>query len=637
MRKVQKIGASLWRYVIGCKRQILGLKRPQSSTRDIKMGIFSNSSSPFDQIVEKVTDEKSAEDWGLIMEVCDRVQATNSGPKDCLKSIYKRLNHQDPHVVLQAVVLLDACINNCGQYFLVEVASREFETEFRKLLTKSHPKVQEKLKLSLKKWAEGEFSKDSKYSLIPTLYNALKREGYRFTEDDPPRTQTLPKDPNVVASKQEEDDIAKAIQLSLESSKGGGSSSASGTGNRSSGGGASAVNNSNANSSLYPSADSFSTNQGSSGPSGSFNSSASAAPDKDQKKARCLYDFEAAEDNELTFKAGEIVVILDDEDANWWKGSNHRGEGLFPANFVTLDLSPATEKKKSVQFNEEVEVNTVEKVVATPQLTIDEEKIDQLLSILHEADPLDEEDPPSLPVLEEQVGAMGPMIDNELEKIDRQHAKLTRLSRELVESLQLYHTLMAEMPPSMPAAYAGGYPGMPAPGQPAFMPGQPMAMPGMGPGMMGMPHVMPNMPGMPVTSMPGGGMMPTAGMAGVAGAQQTAAGGGGAMMPAAGGGMQPQNPQQGAMMPGGGLAPGQPQDASMQQTQQQQPGVPPTSQQQVMGGGMPGMYYMEGYGAAIPPTSQQQGGGYIGSAPPPTPPLYDPNMGQAPASYIAPQ
>ena len=29
--------------------------------------------------------------------------------------------HQDPHVVLQAIVLLDACINNCGQYFLMEV------------------------------------------------------------------------------------------------------------------------------------------------------------------------------------------------------------------------------------------------------------------------------------------------------------------------------------------------------------------------------------------------------------------------------------------------------------------------------------------------------------------------------------
>jgi signal transducing adaptor molecule len=55
---------------------------------------------------EKVTDAKNtAEDWGLIIDLCDRVQAVTTGPKDCLKSIIKRLNHQDPHVVIQAITV----------------------------------------------------------------------------------------------------------------------------------------------------------------------------------------------------------------------------------------------------------------------------------------------------------------------------------------------------------------------------------------------------------------------------------------------------------------------------------------------------------------------------------------------------
>jgi signal transducing adaptor molecule len=46
----------------------------------------------------------------------------------------------------------------------------------------------------------------------------------------------------------------------------------------------------------------------------------------------------------------------------------------------------------------------------------------------------------------EQVNAMGPLIDQELEKVDRKHAQLTQLSSDLVEALNLYHTLMREPP-----------------------------------------------------------------------------------------------------------------------------------------------------------------------------------------------
>ncbi|XP_058057276.1 signal transducing adapter molecule 2 [Anopheles bellator] len=456
------------------------------------MSLFGTSSS-LNPDIEKATNENNTtEKWGLIMDICDKVNSGTATPKECLKSIIKRLNHANPHVVMKAITLLDACVNNCGKQFHLEVASREFETEFKKLLQKSQPKVTTKLKLSLKRWAEETFKSDPQLDLIPSLYKKLRDEGHDFSDPSatPKRETPLSKDPNVVSSQQEEDDIAKAIELSLKEVKISQSPKMSST-----------AASGPSITSLYPS------------------TLLTAAPVPEPRKVRALYDFEAAEDNELTFQAGEIIMVLDDSDPNWWKGQNQRGEGLFPSNFVTADLSVEPESlgatgqakgsKKSVQFSDDPKLSEDgtgsgnekdTQLQKLPVVEINEEKINRLLHLIHEADPQDpSQDTEEMLQLEQLVNQMGPLIDAELERVDRKHAQLTQLSSDLVDAINLYHNLMREPDRSMmmsmgggPAGGAYGMTGGPAVGA---YPGAPM------PPMYGMPGMYP-------PSLPGAGMYP---------------------------------------------------------------------------------------------------------------------------------
>ncbi|CAJ2512962.1 Uu.00g010810.m01.CDS01 [Anthostomella pinea] len=53
--------------------------------------------------------------------------------------------------------------------------------------------------------------------------------------------------------------------------------------------------------------------------------------------ATAQFDYEAAEDNELSFPEGATVTDLEFPDEDWWFGHYKGDSGLFPANYVQLD------------------------------------------------------------------------------------------------------------------------------------------------------------------------------------------------------------------------------------------------------------------------------------------------------------
>jgi len=50
-------------------------------------------------------------------------------------------------------------------------------------------------------------------------------------------------------------------------------------------------------------------------------------------KCKAMYYYDAVQDDELSFKEGDIITILERE-GEWWSGELKGVVGLFPANFV---------------------------------------------------------------------------------------------------------------------------------------------------------------------------------------------------------------------------------------------------------------------------------------------------------------
>ena len=53
--------------------------------------------------------------------------------------------------------------------------------------------------------------------------------------------------------------------------------------------------------------------------------------------AEALYDFDGVREDNVTFKKGEILTIIEMDESGWWKGMNSDGKvGIFPYNYCQV-------------------------------------------------------------------------------------------------------------------------------------------------------------------------------------------------------------------------------------------------------------------------------------------------------------
>uniref|UniRef100_A0A0K0DQY9 SH3 domain-containing protein n=1 Tax=Angiostrongylus cantonensis TaxID=6313 RepID=A0A0K0DQY9_ANGCA len=246
------------------------------------------------------------------------------------------------------------------------------------------------------KWVENECKSDPSLSLVSTLYKNLLADGYSFTSNEPKKSDSKDIQAAVNLSlifvvrilQEEEEALVKAIALSLQEAE------------------------APKTSRLYQSS-------------------------ATQRTVRALYDFEAAEDNELSFVTGDLITVTDDSNPNWWCGRIGVQQGLFPSSFVTSDLSEV----KVIFSNRHPSYFTI----------IDESVLLRCIQMLEDCDPTGETpDPPELAAIEQASRSQGPLINARLAAIDTQINALSEVDMAIRDVLALYDQAVQQAPMNFP-------------------------------------------------------------------------------------------------------------------------------------------------------------------------------------------
>ena len=281
------------------------------------------------------------EDWSLILDVCDRVAASPSGPAQAVSSLIKRLAHRNANVQLYALELANALSQNCGPELHRELASKAFTDALLRLAAdrNTHGQVKQKVLERMGSWSEM-FKGSHELGIMDQAYHKLRQTQPGLMPPSKPSKSAISSEDR----RKEDDELQMALALSVQDSS---KSNAAPT----------QTNGSVGDDSQSQPAQAIPGAQG----------SAPGTTAATVSRVRALYDFTPSEPGELAFKKNDIIAVLESVYKDWWKGSLRGQTGIFPLNYVEkLQDATKEELERDAQMESEVfgEVRSVEKLLA---------------------------------------------------------------------------------------------------------------------------------------------------------------------------------------------------------------------------------------------------------------------------------
>ncbi|KAF1809720.1 hypothetical protein P152DRAFT_146152 [Eremomyces bilateralis CBS 781.70] len=300
--------------------------------------MFRAQPNAFDDVVVKATDENlTSENWELILNVCDKVEADDSGAKDAVGAMIKRLAHRNANVQLYTLELANALAQNCGAKVYRELASRSFTDALLRLAAdrNTHQQVKGRILERMAEWTEM-FAKDRDLGIMEQAYMKLKSQNPNL---DPP---SKPQKAQITDTdrRREDEELQMALALSIKDK------------------GPEAPAQQQPTQQQEP-ADQPTQQPGTALPPGTTAATVS--------RVRALYDFQPSEPGELQFRKGDVIAVLESVYKDWWKGSLRGQTGIFPLNYVEKLQDPTREElEREAHMEAEVfaEIRNVEKLLA---------------------------------------------------------------------------------------------------------------------------------------------------------------------------------------------------------------------------------------------------------------------------------
>ncbi|KAI0968253.1 hypothetical protein F4678DRAFT_443795 [Xylaria arbuscula] len=410
------------------------------------------ASSPYDEGIVKATDENlTSEDWGAIIDLCDKVSSDTTGPNQVVQGLIKRLAHRNANVQLYTLELANALSQNCGKPMHRELASRSFTDALLKLANdrNTHQQVKAKILERTKEWSDM-FSKDADLGIMYDAYYRLKQSNPTLQPPSAPQKTGLTE----LDRQKEEDELQMALKLSLqdEERKKKATESASSVPGPSSG---------------APAGQGTAATPAASEPILPHPTGTTAAT---VSRVRALYDFVPSEPGELEFRKGDVIAVLESVYKDWWRGSLKGQTGIFPLNYVEKLTDPTPDElQREAQMEAEVfaEIKNVEKLLT-------------LLSTSNTAPR--EEDNEEISKLYHQTLAIRPKLIKLIEKYSQKKDDFTQLNEKFIKARRDYESLlessMSHPPQHNYHHYAAGPPAPQGYGAPAGPPGPGYAPPG---------------------------------------------------------------------------------------------------------------------------------------------------------------